>query len=184
MQDARDEVSVGTGYAAAALHEELHGPEASAGHQLVVGALDAAADRLEVHRPLVGAVWDADAAADVDELEFDAEFRVELSGKLEEHPRGVDDVVRVELVRGDHCVDAEAPDSGVAHRGVALEELVAGEAVLRLLRLADDGVAALERTGVVAAAEEARGERVGALRERTLRQPSYLSQRVEEKRPV
>ena len=108
---------------------------------------------------------------------------MKLAYELEEHPRGVDDVVGVKLVRRDHRVDAEALDAGVAHRGVAVEELVAGEAVLRLLGLADDGVAALERTGVVAAAEEARRERIRAIRNRGWN-AADLTQGVEEERPV
>ena len=52
----------------------------------------------------------------------------------------------------------EACDASLLHPAIALEKLLARETILRLLRLADDGIAALQRTGIVATAEEARRE--------------------------
>ena len=51
-------------------------------------------------------------------------------------------------------MEAEALHALRLEDGVSLEELVCGEAVLGLLGLADDGVAALERTRIPAAAHE------------------------------
>ena len=78
---------------------------------------------------------------------------MEFGGEVEEEDGGVDEVLRVELVAGHHGVQAEALDALGLEHGVGLEELVAGETVLRLLGLADDGVAALEGAGVVAEAD-------------------------------
>ena len=53
-------------------------------------------------------------------------------------------------------MESEALHSLLLHAAVGLEELGLREAVFRLLGLADDGVAALERTGVPTAAEAIR----------------------------
>ena len=164
MADGGDEVARGAGDAAAALEAEGHVGQAVAGDALGVGPADALADGLEVDGVLLGAVGDADAAAEVDEVEPDAEPVVELGGEVEEEDGGVDEVLRVELVAGDHGVQAEALDALGLEHGVGLEELVAGQAVLRLLGLADDGVAALEGAGVVAQAD-ALGQAGDALEE-------------------
>ena len=85
---------------------------------------------------------------------LDPHLLAQLEDEREEHLRGVDDVFGVKFVRRDHGVESEALHPGRLHLRVALEELLARHAVLRLLGLADDGVAALQRTGVVAAAED------------------------------
>ena len=102
---------------------------------------------------MVGLVGDSDAAADVHELEVDADLLVDLPCEREKKLCGVDDVLGVELVRGDHRVEAEARDARRLHLRIVVKELLARKAVLRLLGLADDGVAALQGPGVVTAAE-------------------------------
>jgi hypothetical protein len=76
-----------------------------------------------------------------------------LDDELEEHAGGFDVVLLVEFVGDDHGVEAEGLGAEVAGLGVGVEELVAGEAVLGFLGVADDGVAGLGGAGVVAEAE-------------------------------
>ena len=52
-------------------------------------------------------------------------------------------------------MQAEALHARGLHLRIAVEELLAREAVLRLLGLANDGIAALQRTRIVAAAHDA-----------------------------
>ena len=104
MQHLRDEIAVGTSDAAPALHEELERRRAGGGDRLLVRLLDAAPDVLEVHRLLVGPVGDPYPAADVYELELYPDLLAQLEDEGEQHLRGVDDVVGVELVGGDHRV--------------------------------------------------------------------------------
>src|SRR5574344_945460 len=155
VQDIGHEIAVRPRDAASALHEELERLQSLRRHQLVVSGMNAGADALQVHRLLVRTVGNADAAADVDELEVDAELLVELADKAEQELRRVDDVLGIELVRSDHRVESEPRRAGRLQLRVALEELLARETVLRLLGLSDDRVAALERTRIVPAAEEA-----------------------------
>src|SRR5208282_4693570 len=103
---------------------------------------------------LLGPIGYADAAADVDELEADADGLRDLGCEFEEEPGRLDEIFRVQLVRGHHGMEAESPRSPRLQLPVALEELPAREAILGLLGLADDGVAFLERAGVVPAAYE------------------------------
>ena len=129
-------------------------------------------------------------AADVYELELYPDLLAQLEDEGEQHLRGVYDVVGVELVGGDHSVEAEAPDPRLLHLRVALEELFARHAVLRLLGLPDDGVAALQGTGVVAAAENSisqiHGSGCGGARTpvRSTRAPVRSSHRLQHALPV
>ena len=125
------------------LHAELQGVKAPGLHLLLVGFADPRGELGPVDGLLLGLVGDAEAAAEVHELEADAELLRQVSDKLEEHARRLDVVVEVQLVGDDHGVQAEALHAQLLHGAVALEELLAREAVLGLLGLADDGVALL-----------------------------------------
>ena len=152
-EGAGDEPAVGAGDGAAAFHVDGERIEAGGDDELVVPGARAAGDGGIVHGPLFGPVGDADAAAGVDEGNADAEAVLELDGQLEQHAGGFDVVLGVEFVGDDHGVQAERLHAEVAGAGVGGEELVAGEAVLGLLGMADDGVARLGRAGVVAETE-------------------------------
>ena len=119
-------------------------------------APDSGRDGGEVDLVLLRAVRDADAAAEVDELELDAERARELGDEREDDAGGLDEVVGLALVGGDHHVDAEALHAELLHRVVSLEHLLGREAVLGLLGAADDRVALLGAAGVEARAHELR----------------------------
>ena len=152
----RDEPAGGAGDGAAALGEDRDVAEAGGNHELIVELVDALADLHEVERLLLGTVGNAEAAAEVHELDVDAEALLELAREREHEFRREEERLRAALVRGDHRVQAEALDALFLRHLVGLEELVAREAVLRLGRLADDVVALHEVAGIVAEAEALR----------------------------
>ncbi len=131
---------------------DLQGVQAVCGDRRVVGRADARRDLIQVHGLLLGPVGDADPAAQVHKLAADAQLAPKLHDQLEQHARRLDKVLRVELVRGDHGVQAEAPHALLARSGVALEQLLVGQAILGLGRLADDRVAGAARPRVIAEA--------------------------------
>ena len=179
VPDARDEIAVRSGDAASALHIKLKRLQALGDDDLVVPFFDAFADALKAHRLLIGTIGNADAAADIDEFELDAGLFGDFGHQRKEELRRIDDVFGIELVRGDHRMQAKTLDARFLHLRVALEKLFAGEAVLRLLGLADDGVAALQRTWVVAAAHDAVLEIGGSGSARRFKKPVPVGDIVE-----
>ena len=156
VQDARDEPSARTGDRAPAFHAEPRRRDAVLHEDVVHLAPDAGRDGGEIHLVLLRAVGDAHAAAQIDELERDAERLGELRQEREDEARGLDEVFGLALVGGDHRVDAEALHAELLHRVVALEHLLRREAVFGLLGAADDRVALLGAAGVEARAHEFR----------------------------
>ena len=152
----RDEPAGGAGDGAAALGEDRDVAETGGDHELIVELVDALADLHEVERLLLGAVGDAEAAAEVHELDVDAEALLELAREREHELRREEERLCAAFVRGDHRVQAEALDALFLRHLVGLEELVAREAILCLGRLADDVVALHEVAGIVAEAEALR----------------------------
>src|SRR3989344_4691426 len=74
---------------------------------------------------IIGAVGDADAAAEVDELERNADRLLDLFCDNKNFARGIDHVLRVELVGYRHRVEAEATDAFFFGAAVSFEELFA-----------------------------------------------------------
>ena len=95
MQNAGDEVAVRTRYATAALHEKPYGAQSGRRHGFSVGLLYALADKRNIHRLIVRTVRYADTAADIDELDFNAQLGIECDREIEKHSGGIHDVVRV-----------------------------------------------------------------------------------------
>ena len=152
----RDEPASRARDGAAALGHHGDVAEALRYHHLIVELVDALANCFEVDRLLFRAVGDADAAADVDELDVDAEAALKLDCQLKHELGREDEGLRAALVRSDHRVQAEALDALLLCHLVGLEELVAGQPVLRFRRLADDVVTLDEVAWVVAEAEDLR----------------------------
>ncbi len=82
-----------------------------------------------------------------------SEAVLDFDRELEQHAGGFDVVLLVEFVGDDHGVQAEGLHAEIAGAGVGVEELVAGQAVLGFLGMADDRVAGLGGAGVVAEAQ-------------------------------
>ena len=115
--------------------------------------MDAFADLHEVQGLLAGLVGDAETAAEVDELDMDAELLFEFDGQREHQLGCEQEGFGAALVRGDHRMEAEAADAFVLRYSVGFKQLVAGQAVFGFSRLANDIVAFDEVARVVAEAE-------------------------------
>ncbi|OQC71293.1 MAG: hypothetical protein BWX45_01209 [Deltaproteobacteria bacterium ADurb.Bin002] len=70
--------------------------------------------------------------------------------------RRFDKVIRIQLVGGDHGVNAEAPDAFVPADAVAFKKLFARESVFGFFRMADDDVPFFQGAGIVTAADQVR----------------------------
>ena len=126
---------------ASVFHEDSHGVEWSSGDHGFVEFADTLADVVEVDGLLFGAVGDADTATEVYEFDADAELCMEAECEVEQHASGFGEEAAVEFVGGDHGVEAEAFDAGIAKQLIAFEELLFGEAVFGFFGAADDDIA-------------------------------------------
>jgi len=154
MADLGDQVAVGTCDHTTILHEEVEWIEPGwFDHRFVSPAYFIRED-IDVHRLVFRFIGNADPTADINELYTDIQGCFYLDGELEKHLGRIDEVVGVQLVGGDHGMHTETLDSLVPNDFVAFENLGLGEAVFRLFRFADDGVALSQGTGVVAEAKK------------------------------
>ena len=122
----------------------------------LVGFADSVGDDAQVDSLLIRLVGNTDSPADVDELDADVQGVLDFNHQLEQHLGGIDKVVGVQLVGGDHGVQPEMLDPLVFHRAIALDELLLGESVLGFLGFPDDRVSLAKRAGIVAKAEKFR----------------------------
>ena len=83
---------------------------------------------------------------------------MQFAGKLKEHAGGLDNIICIELVRCDHCMQTKARNARNLHRCIAVKKLFSRKAVLGLLGLANNCVALFQRTGIVAAAKHTFGK--------------------------
>jgi len=104
-------------------------------------------------------VGNTQSAADVDEVESDAEGTADVCGKIEKHAGGLHHILIMQLVRGEHRVQSEPPGAPVPRPAVGLDNLVVADAVLGLDRVADDVVADPLRSRIVTEADEFRHDR-------------------------
>ena len=108
----------------------------------------------KVQRLLLGFIGNAEAAADVEEFETDAEFLLDQGRDLQEHAGGFHHVGVIQLVGGDHGVQAEALGAPCLGAAVGVHHLLMGDAVFGLFGMADDDVAGTARPGIVAEADQ------------------------------
>ena len=118
-----------------------------AGEDLLVGSATAH------DGDLLGLIWNADPAAEIDPLETDVERLRQIDRQFEEHLGRPDQRGRVKFIRHHHGMQAEAPDATLPGLPVTFEHLLARQAKLRRRRIADDRIAATAWPGVVAKAD-------------------------------
>ena len=156
VQHGADKPSIGAGDDPAALHDDAELSKPRGGNPLFKVPFYSRRDILQVYRLLPGAVGDADTTSEVDELQLYSQGLFELHRQVEEQRRRFDEIVGIQLVGGNHGVQREAFRAHLTRPAVAVYKLLSGKAVLGLGRLADDVVAALELTRVVAEADQLR----------------------------
>ena len=150
VEDGRDKPARITRHGTPALRADADISEPRRAHDLMIEALDTCADRGVVHRTFLRTVRDAEAAAEVDELDVDAEPLLQLSREFKHDAGSEKERLRAPLGGNDHCMQAEALHAHLTRAAIRLEHLRAREAVFRLHRLADDIVALDEIAGIVA----------------------------------
>lgn len=153
VDGAGDEVAVRAGHHAAAFEHDLERIEAGWHDDLVVHFLDQAGNVFEIHWFLFWAIWDADAAAEIDEGNAHAGFFINFDNEIEHYLGGFSEIFWVELVGNDHGVETEFFAAFFFADGVGFDDLVLGEAVFRFFRLADELVAIAQWARVVAEAD-------------------------------
>ena len=153
MTNARNEIAVGAGYRTSALHIKFDRLQSLRVNEFLVRAPDPVSDNFKAHRLVARLIRNTDAAADIDEFEINTDLLVDFSSELKKNFSSIDDVISVQFVGGDHRVKTKTRNARRLHLGITVEKLLARKTVLRLFGLADDGVSALERTGIVATAE-------------------------------
>ena len=162
MEHGGDEPARITRDAACTLRTDADIAEPGGAHDLIVEPFDARTDGVIVDAVLLGAVRDAEAAAEVDKLNVDAEFFLQLRRQLEHETRREEECLRAQLGRDHHRVHAEPLHAHLKGAPIALEHLLTREPVFCLDGLSDNIVALDEVAGVVAEAEEVR--QAGVLR--------------------
>ena len=146
------------GHVAAALHEQGRA-EAVTVLEIHEQGGDLLAHGSDVQGVDVRQVGDAQAAADVDELEADAQFAADGLHQIKQHAGGLHHVAVVQFVGGEHGVQAK-PFCPTGHGpAVGLDDLLVADPVLGLLGLADDVVAGAAGARVVAEADQLRHHR-------------------------
>ena len=150
----RDQVAVWPGDRAAALPVYREGVKFGGDDNLVVQPPYLSRNIFQIHLFLPGLVGNADSAAQVHEVNPHPGLFFPLRRKLKDDSGRVGKEVRVQLVGGDHRVQTKALHALLGAAGVGFNHLLAGQAVLGFLRLADYRIAArLEGAGVVAEAD-------------------------------
>ena len=148
--------AVGSGNDAAAFEGEGGGLEAGIEDVFGVEGFDSPGNGAEVNGRVIRAVGDADAAAEVHEVDGNPGASGDFGEEGEEHVGGFDEVGGVEFVGGHHGVDAEVLNAFLSGDAVGFDHLRAGESVLGFFGFADDVVAGFLGSGV-----ESEGEGVG-----------------------
>lgn len=101
-------------------------------HRLVKHVAKHLRDGRNVDGCLVRTVRDAEATADIHELELDAELLLELHNRVEENRDGLTPVLLVEHAGACHHVDAEARGASLLRLAVGLDDLERSHAELSI----------------------------------------------------
>ena len=148
-----DQHSVRSGHVASAFHVKLR-PVAVFRLEILQHGRYLCGHVFQVERLLLRPIGDAQAPSHVDELETDIQPAGYLCDQRQQHLHGFNHVLVVELVGGDHRVHAEPAGAAFGRQPVRVENLIVGQSVFGLHRVADDEVAGAFRAGVVAEADQ------------------------------
>ena len=145
-----------TGHGAAAFGHDSRGAEAVRDHHLIIELMDAFADFHEVQRFFARQVRNTKAAAEIDELDLDAELVMQLVGQREHEPGCEQECFGAAFVRGNHCMQAEPFDAFFLGATVSFDELIMCQSVFGFGRFADDVIALNQVARIVTEAEHLR----------------------------
>jgi len=148
----RDQETEWPGDRAAILHEDIDGIKTGGGENFLIEFLHPSAELGEIDFMVGGPIGDANAAAEIDEIDLDACLTLDEHGQFKQHLRRVQERLYVTLVRDDHGMQAEALGTQFSAALVTLQKLGAGAAELGFRGIADDRVAGPFGARVVAEA--------------------------------
>ena len=170
VQHRRHQRAVGRQHVAAHLGKQRHIPHPGRDKDLLKLAAHALADLGDVVAALVGAVGDAHAARQVDELDLGAGALVQAHRQAEQDARQLGVVFVGDGVAGQERMDAELLGPQRHQFGVGLGHLVLAHAVFGIAGVVHDAVAQIERTARVVAAAHGLGNARNAAQELDVRQ--------------
>ena len=107
----------------------------------------------EIDRLLFWTIRNTNTSAEIEKLDLNPQLVLQIYHEVEQHLRRLHKVIGIQFVLRDHRVQPEPLDTLIAQNTVSFKQLLARETILGLLGLADDHVAFLQWSRVVAKTE-------------------------------